>query len=105
MVYFGQLYIYMEPIKSNHLPNPSPPLDLAEIKSQPCKLKKITESTAVSSSSTISLPLRCSYRNNLCSKRNNRRLTAPSVLINCSLQKRVAKNMLSVTCNLQKTCS
>ncbi|KAF5804254.1 hypothetical protein HanRHA438_Chr05g0204691 [Helianthus annuus] len=28
----------MEPIKSNHLSKPSPPLDLAEIKSQPFKL-------------------------------------------------------------------
>ncbi|MFS7916130.1 hypothetical protein Hanom_Chr02g00173691 [Helianthus anomalus] len=32
----------MEPIKSNHHPSQYPPLDLAEIKSQPLKLIKIT---------------------------------------------------------------
>ncbi|KAJ0691823.1 hypothetical protein HanPI659440_Chr15g0579191 [Helianthus annuus] len=37
----------MEPIKSNHHPSQYPPLDLAEIKSQPLKLTKITTSMAV----------------------------------------------------------
>ncbi|MFS8003164.1 hypothetical protein Hanom_Chr13g01210681 [Helianthus anomalus] len=32
----------MEPIKSNHHPSQYPPLDHAEIKSQPFKLAKIT---------------------------------------------------------------
>ncbi|MFS7982727.1 hypothetical protein Hanom_Chr10g00966181 [Helianthus anomalus] len=43
-----KLYIYMEPIKSNQLSNQYPPLDLAEIKSQPLKLIKITSLMAVS---------------------------------------------------------
>ncbi|KAF5802385.1 hypothetical protein HanRHA438_Chr06g0268051 [Helianthus annuus] len=50
MIYHGsldQLYIYMEPIKSNHLPNQYPPLDLAEMKSGPFKLTKITTLVAV----------------------------------------------------------
>ncbi|MFS8008539.1 hypothetical protein Hanom_Chr14g01273991 [Helianthus anomalus] len=40
----------MEPIKSNQLSNQYPPLDLAEIKSQPLKLIKITSLIAVESS-------------------------------------------------------
>ncbi|MFS7992040.1 hypothetical protein Hanom_Chr12g01077621 [Helianthus anomalus] len=40
----------MEPIKSNQLSNQYPPLDLAEIKSQPLKLIKITSLMVVKSS-------------------------------------------------------
>ncbi|KAF5822805.1 hypothetical protein HanRHA438_Chr01g0031941 [Helianthus annuus] len=40
----------MEPIKSNQLLNQSIPLDLAEIKSQPLKLTKITSRMTVQSS-------------------------------------------------------
>ncbi|KAF5760554.1 hypothetical protein HanXRQr2_Chr16g0754851 [Helianthus annuus] len=40
----------MEPIKSNHLLNQYPPLDLTEIKSQPLKLTKITTLMAVQGS-------------------------------------------------------
>ncbi|MFS8014157.1 hypothetical protein Hanom_Chr15g01341291 [Helianthus anomalus] len=40
----------MVPIKSNQLLNQSPPLDLAEIKSQPLKLTKITAVVAVGGS-------------------------------------------------------
>ncbi|MFS7913490.1 hypothetical protein Hanom_Chr02g00142381 [Helianthus anomalus] len=40
----------MEPIKSNQLSNQYPPLDLAENKSQPLKLIKITSLMAVQSS-------------------------------------------------------
>ncbi|KAJ0465818.1 hypothetical protein HanHA300_Chr14g0542331 [Helianthus annuus] len=41
----------MDPIKSNQLLNQYPPLDLAEIKSQPLKLQKITDVVAVQGSS------------------------------------------------------
>ncbi|MFS7949596.1 hypothetical protein Hanom_Chr06g00573471 [Helianthus anomalus] len=41
----------MEPIKSNQLLTQSLPLDLAEIKSQPLKLQKITVAVAVQGSS------------------------------------------------------
>ncbi|KAJ0879632.1 hypothetical protein HanRHA438_Chr10g0453701 [Helianthus annuus] len=41
----------MEPIKSNCFSNQSPPLDLAEMKSQPLKLTKITSMIAVQGSS------------------------------------------------------
>ncbi|MFS7989736.1 hypothetical protein Hanom_Chr11g01050391 [Helianthus anomalus] len=37
----------MEPIKSNHHPSQYPPLDHAEMKSQPFKLPKITTLMAV----------------------------------------------------------
>ncbi|MFS7997920.1 hypothetical protein Hanom_Chr12g01147671 [Helianthus anomalus] len=40
----------MEPIKCNHHLSQHPPLDLAEIKSQPLKLMKITSVMAVKSS-------------------------------------------------------
>ncbi|MFS7928663.1 hypothetical protein Hanom_Chr04g00323371 [Helianthus anomalus] len=36
------IYIYIKPIKSDHLPNRYPPLDLAEMKSGPFRLTKIT---------------------------------------------------------------
>ncbi|KAM0010790.1 hypothetical protein Hdeb2414_s0026g00676291 [Helianthus debilis subsp. tardiflorus] len=42
----------MKPIKCNCFPNHSPPLDLAEMKSQPLKLKKITSPMAVQNSSS-----------------------------------------------------
>ncbi|MFS7941335.1 hypothetical protein Hanom_Chr09g00864421 [Helianthus anomalus] len=41
------IYIYIKPIKCNHLPNRYPPLDLAEMKSEPFKLTKITALVAV----------------------------------------------------------
>ncbi|MFS8028366.1 hypothetical protein Hanom_Chr16g01509721 [Helianthus anomalus] len=44
----------MEPIKSNQLLNPSPPLDHAEIKSQPSKLSILTAFTSVINSFLIS---------------------------------------------------
>ncbi|MFS8032369.1 hypothetical protein Hanom_Chr17g01556781 [Helianthus anomalus] len=37
----GKLYIYMDPIKSNHHQNRYPSSDHAEMKSQPFKLTKI----------------------------------------------------------------
>ncbi|MFS7901281.1 hypothetical protein Hanom_Chr00s188514g01834061 [Helianthus anomalus] len=48
----------MEPIKSNHLQNPSPPLDLAETKSRPFKLHFLTAISAVMSSFLVGSYLR-----------------------------------------------
>ncbi|MFS7993351.1 hypothetical protein Hanom_Chr12g01093041 [Helianthus anomalus] len=49
-----KLYIYMEPIKSNHHPSQYPPLDHAKIKSQPFKLTILTAFTSVISSFMVS---------------------------------------------------
>ncbi|MFS7991200.1 hypothetical protein Hanom_Chr12g01068001 [Helianthus anomalus] len=44
---YNELYIFMEPIKSNHFLNQYSPSDHAEMKSQPFKLQKITALMAV----------------------------------------------------------